>query len=76
MNPFLKNHQLNKAEFGVTDESISVWISGSQDTFFSIDLDLRQDLKLDNNPLDFTFFWYYFDMVKIALRQITATLII
>ena len=24
MNQFLKNHQLNKAEFGVTDESISV----------------------------------------------------
>ena len=31
MNQFLKNHKLNKAEFGVTDESISVWISGSQD---------------------------------------------
>ena len=24
MNQFLKDHQLNKAEFGVTDESISV----------------------------------------------------
>ena len=35
MNQFLKNHQLNKAEFGVTDESISVRIRGSQDTFFS-----------------------------------------
>ena len=31
MNQFLKDHQLNKAEFGVTDGSISVWISGSQD---------------------------------------------
>ena len=31
MDQFLKDHQLNKAEFGVTDESISVWISGSQD---------------------------------------------
>ena len=29
MNQFLKNHQLNKAEIGVTDESIS------QDTFSS-----------------------------------------
>ena len=36
MNQFLKNHQLNKAEIGVTDESISDWISGSQDTFSSI----------------------------------------
>ena len=31
MNQFLKDHQLNKAEFGVTDGSISVWISGPQD---------------------------------------------
>ena len=29
-------HQLNKAEIGVTDESILDWISGSQDTFSSI----------------------------------------
>ena len=36
MNQFLKNHQLNKAEIGVTDESISDWISGSQDTFSSL----------------------------------------
>ena len=36
MNQFLKNHQLNKAEIGVTDESISNWISGLQDTFPSI----------------------------------------
>ena len=28
MNQFLKNHQLNKAEMGITDESISDWISG------------------------------------------------
>ena len=35
MNQFLKNHQLNKAEIGVTDESISDWISGLQDTFSS-----------------------------------------
>ena len=35
MNQFVKNHQLNKAEIGVTDESISDWISGSQDTFSS-----------------------------------------
>ena len=35
MNQFLKNHQLYKAEFGVNDESISVWISGSRYTFFS-----------------------------------------
>ena len=35
MNQFLKNHQLNKVEFGVTDESISDWISGLQDTFSS-----------------------------------------
>ena len=31
MNQFLKDHQLNKAEFGMTDGSISVWISGPQD---------------------------------------------
>ena len=31
MDQFLKDHQLNKAEFGVTDGSISVWISGPQD---------------------------------------------
>ena len=37
MNQFLENHQLNKAEIGVTDESISDWIIGSQDTFSSID---------------------------------------
>ena len=42
MDQFLKDHQLNKAEFGVTDESISVWISGSQDTFFSIEYHHRQ----------------------------------
>ena len=36
MNHFLKNHQLNKAEIGVTDESILNWINGSQDTFSSI----------------------------------------
>ena len=35
MNQFLKNHQLNKAEIGMTDESISDWISGLQDTFSS-----------------------------------------
>ena len=35
MNQFLKNHQLNKAEIGVTDESISDWISGLQDIFSS-----------------------------------------
>ena len=33
MNQFLRNHQLNKAEVDETDESISVWISGLQDTF-------------------------------------------
>ena len=37
MNQFLKDHQLNKAEFGVTDGSISVWISGPQDKSPSID---------------------------------------
>ena len=36
VNQFLKNHQLNKAEIGMTDESISDWISGSQDTSSSI----------------------------------------
>ena len=35
MNQFLKNHQLNKSEIGVTYESISDWISGLQDTFSS-----------------------------------------
>ena len=35
MNQFLKNHQLKKAEIGVTDESISDWIGGLQDTFSS-----------------------------------------
>ena len=35
MNQFLKNHQLNKAEIGATDETISDWISGLQDTFSS-----------------------------------------
>ena len=33
-NQFLKNHQLNKAEIGVTDESISDWISVLQDTYY------------------------------------------
>ena len=37
MNQFLKDHQLNKAEFGVTDGSISVWISGPQDKNPSIE---------------------------------------
>ena len=37
---FLKDHQLNKAEFGVTDESISVWISGPQDKNPSIVYDI------------------------------------
>ena len=36
MNQFLKNHQLNKAEIGATDESISDWISVLQDTFSSM----------------------------------------
>ena len=36
MNQFLKNHQLNKAEIGMTNESILDWISGLQDTFSSI----------------------------------------
>ena len=36
MNQFLKNHQLSKAEIGVTDESISDRISGLQNTFSSI----------------------------------------
>ena len=35
MNQFLENLQLNKAEIGVTDESISDWISGLQDTLSS-----------------------------------------
>ena len=35
MNQFMGNHQLNKAEIGVTDEPISDWISGSQGTFSS-----------------------------------------
>ena len=35
MNQFLENHQLNKAEIGVTEESISDWICGSQDTLSS-----------------------------------------
>ena len=37
MNQFLKNHQLNKVEIDVTDESISDWIGGLQDTFSSIE---------------------------------------
>ena len=37
LNQFLKNHQLNKAEIGITDESISDCISsGLQHTFSSI----------------------------------------
>ena len=35
MNQFLINHQLNKTGIGVTDETISDWISGLQDTFSS-----------------------------------------
>ena len=35
MNQYHKNHKLNKAEIGMTDESISDWISGLQDTFSS-----------------------------------------
>ena len=31
----LKNHELNKEDIGVTDESISDWIRGLQDTFSS-----------------------------------------
>ena len=43
-NQFLKNRQLNKAEIGVTDESISDWmtISGLQDTFSYINVNLNQ----------------------------------
>ena len=58
MNQFLKNHQLNKAEIGVTDESILDWISGSQDTFSSKKKRLtipRRGLKsnfLDNLGVD------------------------
>ena len=44
MNQFLKNHQLNKAEIVVTDESISDWISGSQDTFSSMQYIIQQNL--------------------------------
>ena len=40
MNQFLKNHQLNNAEIGVTDESMSDWFSGLQDTFSSIEENL------------------------------------
>ena len=47
MNQFVKNHQLNKAEIGVTDESISDWISGSQDTFSSINS--KQCIKIKCN---------------------------
>ena len=35
MNQCHKNHQLSKAENGVTDESISDLTSGLQDTFSS-----------------------------------------
>ena len=43
MNQFLKNHQLNKAEIGLTDESFSDWISGLQDTFSSISVSSGQN---------------------------------
>ena len=45
MNQFLKNHQLNKEEFGVTDESISVWISDPQDKNPSIVEEMYKILK-------------------------------
>ena len=45
MNQFLKDHQLNKAEFGVTDESISVWISDPQDKNPSIVEEMYKILK-------------------------------
>ena len=55
MNQFLKNHQLNKAEIGVTDESISDWISGLQDTFSSIEFD---KLIMMRNSMDYH--WLHF----------------
>ena len=45
MNQYLKNHQLNKAEIGVTDESISDWISVLQDTFSSINFWISKRLS-------------------------------
>ena len=53
MNQFLKDHQLNKAEFGVTDGSISVWISGPQDKNPSIRSgtylpNLNSDIKISD----------------------------
>ena len=49
----ISNHQLNKAEIGMTDESISDWISGSQITFSSSKISLFQ-------------FWILFKMYKSA----------
>ena len=57
MNQFLKNHQLNKAEIGVTDESISDWISGSQDTFSSTALKIHRPLVISD------------DVVRILIRH-------
>ena len=53
MNQFLKNHELNKAEIGVTDESILDWISGLQDTFSSI-FSFHQDYLFGDFPKMFS----------------------
>ena len=76
MNQYLKNHQLNKAEIGVTDESISDWISGLQDTFSSTQNFVKQPhLQRSKSPdksfiyfgTPFRFKWQYFHFFHIIL---------
>ena len=65
MDQFLKDRQLNKAEFGVTDESISVWISGSQYTFFSTYSSLHFSTLLLNNAFINTVRRLYFETLEV-----------
>ena len=65
VNQFIKNHQLNKAEIGATDESISVWISGSQYTFFSTYSSLHFSTLLLNNAFINTVRRLYFETLEV-----------
>ena len=65
MNQFLKDHQLNKAEFGVTDGSISVWISGPQDKNPST---IPHHVQFCQNIILFIHFFIYLQNKFIKVR--------
>ena len=54
----LMNHQLHRAETGVTDESISDWISGLQDTFSSTQNFVKQPHLQRSKSPDKSFIYF------------------